>query len=236
MKEAAITWAASLLLFTLTTQAQSSLPLTSDIREIVTLPTVTGLKAVVSEGELVFISDNGRFAIKGTLYDTWHKTRITSLAALKQLSNTLYLDKLGVKLNELEPLILADNPVATTASKVVVFVDPRCPHCHKLLQQAKRLSDQFTFQIVALPLLSRSSTDMVRQLGCAQDKQQALKALLSGQYQGLIQQPDCDTTPMHRALITGNILGIKAVPFLIAPDGRTFQGVPPSLRQWLLGD
>lgn len=43
----------------------------------------------------------------------------------------------------------------------------------------------------------------------------------------------CDREPMQRALVTAHLFGIEAVPFLIAPDGRTFKGAPENLTDWL---
>ena len=34
-------------------------------------------------------------------------------------------------------------------------------------------------------------------------------------------------------MVTAKLFGIDGVPFLIAPDGRTFKGAPDSLADWL---
>ena len=34
-------------------------------------------------------------------------------------------------------------------------------------------------------------------------------------------------------LVTAKLFGIDGVPFLIAPDGRTFKGAPDNLADWL---
>ena len=43
----------------------------------------------------------------------------------------------------------------------------------------------------------------------------------------------CDHEPVQRALVTAKLFGIDGVPFLIAPDGRTFKGAPDNLADWL---
>ena len=43
----------------------------------------------------------------------------------------------------------------------------------------------------------------------------------------------CDREPVQRAIVTAKLFGIDGVPFLIAPDGRTFKGAPDSLADWL---
>jgi hypothetical protein len=97
---------------------------------MVSLP-VTGMKAVESNGRIVFMSDSGRFVIDGTLYDAWSKKPLTSLEEIREAGNTLDLSRLGLKMDDLNPLTLGEGK-----KKVVVFVDPRCPHCHELLKQA----------------------------------------------------------------------------------------------------
>ena len=47
-------------------------PRAAKIKEIVTLP-IKGIRAVESDGQIVFISDNGRFVITGQIYDVWGK-------------------------------------------------------------------------------------------------------------------------------------------------------------------
>ena len=34
-------------------------------------------------------------------------------------------------------------------------------------------------------------------------------------------------------MVTAKLFGIDGVPFLIAPDGRTFKGAPDNLADWL---
>ncbi len=63
---------------------------------MVSLP-VTGMKAVESNGRIVFMSDSGRFVIDGTLYDAWSKKPLTSLEEIREAGNTLDLSRLGLK-------------------------------------------------------------------------------------------------------------------------------------------
>lgn len=196
---------------------------------MVSLP-VTGMKAVESNGRIVFMSDSGRFVIDGTLYDAWSKKALTSLDEIRAAGNTLDLGRLGLNMDDLNPLILGEGD-----KKVVVFVDPRCPHCHELLKQALPLTKEYTFQLLPVPVLGPDSERQVGQLGCAEDRQAALDALVSGRIGGLAQSDSCDLEPMQRTLVTAQILGIQGVPFIIASDGRISRGRPYDLGAWLEG-
>lgn len=194
---------------------------------MVSLP-VTGIKAVESNGRIVFMSDSGRFVIDGTLYDAWSKKSLTSLDAIREASNTLDLSRLGLNMDDLNPLNLGEGK-----KKVVVFVDPRCPHCHELLKQALLLTKDYTFQILPVPVLGPDSERQVRQLGCARDKKAATAALLNGRIDNLEQDDACKLESMQRTLVTAQVLGIQGVPFMVASDGRISRGRPDDLAAWL---
>ncbi len=176
------------------------------------------------------MSDSGRFVIDGTLYDAWSKKPLTSLEEIREAGNTLDLSRLGLKMDDLNPLTLGEGK-----KKVVVFVDPRCPHCHELLKQALPLTKEYTFQILPVPVLGPDSERQVRQLGCARDKKAATDALLNGRIGNLEQDDACNLEPMQRTLVTAQILGIQGVPFIVANDGRISRGRPYDLSAWLEG-
>ncbi len=215
------------LTFLVKADTVSAVPSISKIDGMVSLP-ITGLKAVETNGRIVFMSDSGRFVIDGTLYDAWGKTPLTTLDQIREASNTLDLTRLGLNLDDLRPLTLGKGK-----KKVVIFVDPRCPHCHSVLNQAALLTNQYTFEILAIPVLGPDSERQVRQLGCAENKKAALNALLSGRISTIAQQDNCDLEPIQRTLVTAQILGIQGVPFIIAHDGRISRGRPADLKIWL---
>lgn len=205
----------------------TAFPNVGKIDGMASLP-ISGLNAVETNGEVLFLSDNGRFAIRGTLYDVWAQQPLQTLEAVRQADNTLDLKRLGLDISDLRPLTLG-----TGKKIVVIFVDPRCPHCHTVLQQAQKLVDDYTFQLLPVPVLGPDSEQQVRLLGCASDRNAALSTLLSGRINGLSQIEDCNLEPPQRTLVTAQILGIQGVPFLIAPDGRISRGHPADLSVWL---
>jgi len=216
-----------LLLLALTPMASADPPTLHNIDAMASLP-VTGIKAVESDGRLLFMSDNGRFVIDGTLYDLWAQQPLTSLTSIRTAGDRLDLRRLGLALDDLNPLTLGNG-----AAEVLIFVDPRCPHCHALLKQAGHLKDRYTFRILPVAVLGPESEQQVRQLGCAREPAAALQALTSGRFTDLPQQPDCDLAPLQRTLVTAQLLGVQGVPFIVAPDGRISRGRPQNLREWL---
>ena len=121
---------------------------------------------------------------------------------------------------------------------VVVFVDPRCPHCRALLGSLPALGARYRFRLVPLPVLGPASEQAVGRLDCLAERepQKAREALLSGQVDALPEPTaGCGQARAQRALVTAELLGITGVPYLIAPDGRMQQGAPADLSQWLEG-
>nr|WP_252152636.1 disulfide isomerase DsbC N-terminal domain-containing protein [Escherichia coli] len=59
-----------------TAHASSKLEITdpraAKIEDIVELP-IKGVRAVQSDGQIMFLSENGRFVISGQIYDLWSK-------------------------------------------------------------------------------------------------------------------------------------------------------------------
>jgi thiol:disulfide interchange protein DsbC len=218
---------ATLLFLLLAGLAKAEVPTLHQIDAMASLP-ITGMKAVESDGRLLFMSDNGRFVIDGTLYDVWAQQPLTSLASIRSAGDRLDLRRLGLPLDDLQALTLGEG-----AEEVLIFVDPRCPHCHALLKQAGHLQSRYTFRILPVAVLGPESEQQVRQLGCAAESGAALQALISGRVNGLPQRADCDLSPLQRTLVTAQLLGVQGVPFVVAPDGRISRGRPHSLREWL---
>jgi thiol:disulfide interchange protein DsbC len=138
-----------------------------------------------------------------------------------------------LKIDDLGPVIFG-----TGKEQVVVFVDPRCPYCGKVQKQMEALKGQYTFKVIPIPVLGPESQSLVVKIGCllqtpAKDK--AREALMHQAYDTLPSEIDskCDREPIQRAMVTAKLFGIDGVPFLIAPDGRTFKGAPDSLADWL---
>lgn len=194
---------------------------------------ITRLKAVVSNGELLYISDSGRYVLRGTLYDTWDRKPIKTLDEVRDSIEHIRLDRLNIKVADFNPLSFG-----TGSERVTVFVDPKCPWCAKLMKQMKDRSDlatQYTFDIVALPMLGSDSQRIVRELGCAKDRGAALKALMDEDYsKPLAQNKECDLKPIQKAMVTAQTLGIVGVPFVIRGDGLVQRGMPADLAGWLV--
>lgn len=195
---------------------------------------VTGLQVVeTTEGELLFLSDNGRYALRGRALDLWHGARLVSFEETIRLAGRIDLARLKLDVGDLGAIDLGEGP------EVVVFVDPLCPHCAALYAELQALLGTYRFRLVPVPVLGEDSQRAVLALAClsGSDPGKAREALLGSQTAGLPEATtDCGQGTAQRALIAAQILGIRGTPFLIAPDGRMRQGRPEDLAAWLRGE
>jgi len=195
---------------------------------------VTGIQVVeTTDGELLFLSDNGRYALRGPALDLWHGVRLVSFEETLRLARRIDLGRLKLDVGDLGAIDLGEGP------EVVVFVDPLCPHCAALYAELQTLLGTYRFRLVPIPVLGEPSQRAVLALAClsGSDPGKAREALLANQSAGLLApSADCGQGTAQRALIAAQILGIRGTPFLIAPDGRLRQGRPEDLAAWLRGE
>jgi thiol:disulfide interchange protein DsbC len=202
------------------------------IRGMQRLP-VTGVQMVDAGEHMLFVSDNGRYVFTGPAWDLWHGAKLTTLEEGTRLAARVDLKRLG-----LDPTSLGAIDLGSGKEDVVAFVDPRCPHCRSLLEKLPNLAERYRFRLVPLPVLGRDSETAVVRLDCLaeSDPNAAREALLSGKVEALPEATGtCGQGQAQRALVTARLLGIRGVPYLIAPDGRLQQGVPDDLEVWLEG-
>ena len=194
---------------------------------------VAGMQMVEAGERVLFVSANGRYVFTGPAWDLWHGAKLETLDEAARLAERIDLKRLG-----LDPAALGALDLGTGERDVVVFVDPRCPHCRRLMDQLPTLAERYRFRLVPLPVLGPESEAAVVRLACLaeQDPSAARDALLAETVDQLpAPTGTCGQAPVQRALVTAQLLGLAGVPYLIAPDGRLEQGVPEDLEAWLEG-
>jgi thiol:disulfide interchange protein DsbC len=198
---------------------------------------ITGLKMVKTGEQIVFMSSNGRFALYGgKLLDVWTQQEIKDIPDIDRIARRIDLSRMKLNIDDLGPVTVGHGK-----DSVLIFIDPRCPYCGKVMKDLQVLQERYTFKLVMVPILGQESQNIVVQLACQQaSKDQKVQdsvrqRLLKQDYAGLpTDNPaSCNKEPLQRAIVTAKLFGLPGVPFLIAPDGRTHSGAPESLTDWL---
>lgn len=185
----------------------------------------TGMSLVEAGDMTVLVSDNGRFVVgKFQMVDMWNSSLVTKIADLDQVDK-VDLKKLNANPEDLGALVFGNGP-----QEVVMFIDPNCPHCHKLMSQMPALSSQYTFKMVMIPVLGPASGELSKKLLCATDKTLAARALIENVPEGVrLSSTKCDVSPLTKAVMIARLLSIDAVPYTITPKHNVLRGEVPDL-------
>lgn len=199
------------------------------IKSVKSLP-IQGVKIIESDKGVFFVSENGRFAWKGPIYDLWNGKNVATIADADTVVNHIDIKKIG-----LDPDQLATLTMGKGDKEEIIFVSSDCPHCRKLLEQAVGLGDQYRFKVVLVPM-GPKSMEHTKQILCTKDQQVAVKALVSGKFEGL-GSGECgsDLKSLQHTLVAARILGLRSVPFMIRHDGKVQTGAVKDLAGWLAG-
>lgn len=198
-----------------------------NIDAIASLP-IEEIKAVETNGEIFFMSNNGRYVFRGQLTDTWHKRSLDTMQEIEYASNHIDLDLMGLPLDKLNTITIGGG-----SQRVVAFVDPKCSFCKTLIREALNKTDKYTFKLVVVPALGEDSNNMSKALFCSADKSPAIEKFLAGDLKSLPQKDTCDTKHYDLTLTVAQLIGIDHVPFILSPDGRYRSGTGEGFWKWI---
>lgn len=208
-------------------------PLARGIAEMASMPGGPW-RAVRVEGSdaLYFISGNGRWVVKGEAYDLWAGAALLDFEAVRASTRTVAFAGLGDLWPGLAPVTFG-----TGETDIIVFADPRCPHCEALIRDLQPFADRYRILVLQIPLLGEDSGRIVRAVHCAADRDAARAAVLAGPRAApLAPAASCDLGPLQRRLVTAELIGVRGVPFMVhGQTGRFVEGRPDDLAAWLGG-
>lgn len=183
---------------------------------------------------VAYMSQNGRFVLRGVIFDTWTGKTIQTMDDLRDSMRNVDLGELGLEDEDIAPFHFGTGP-----KKVTVFVDPFCPYCGQLFDELvadPAYARDYSFVILTVPFLGDNSTRAVNALHCAEDRDRALDALLTKDHSWMMSQQmtgTCDVQPVLQRTILSQMLGVTGVPYIIGAEGGISRGMPPSLKTFL---
>lgn len=190
---------------------------------------IDGLVAYEAKnGTVMYISQNGRYVFTGQVTDLWAKQKLSNADEVSTSINSIPLKTMGISFGEMGALTIGHGPHV-----VNVVTDPTCPACAKLNRLMVSLEDKYTFKVLALPALGGASRDLSKRIACDKNRKQAAKALLNETADSLPRPANCDLDPYKQALLFADYIGVREVPFIIAPNFQVSRGLPKNLGKWL---
>ncbi|MBV6418659.1 MAG: Thiol:disulfide interchange protein DsbC [Steroidobacteraceae bacterium] len=172
-------------------------------------------------GDIVYVSEDGRYALMGDLYD------------LKSNSNLSETRRRGLRKELLsavpdsQTLIFSPKDPKYTIN---VFTDVDCAYCRKLHSQIaeyNRLGVRVRYLFFPRTGPDTESWHKAESVWCAADRNEALTRAKRGE---AIKSRPCGQTPVAKEYQLGEDLGIQGTPAIVLANGEMLPGyVPPAM-------
>ncbi|MDI1254236.1 DsbC family protein [Thermomonas sp.] len=182
-----------------------------------------GFREVVASGQVVYVSDDGRYLFQGGLLDI-DKRKDLSEAAMSKV-RTEVLKAMPVS----DRIVFA--PVGKPKHTVVVLTDIECGYCRKFHSQIADYNKLgIEVQYMAFPRAGIGSPDFQKMVAvwCADDRR---KALTDAKNDHVVAMKTC-ANPVTMQHAAGTRMGLTGTPMILTPDGVMLGGyLPPEALQ-----
>ena len=175
---------------------------------------VPGYRQVLVGGQLVYVSDDGKYLLQGSLLDTRTKRDLT--ASRLALKSKQMIDAVPRS----QHIVFAP---AKPKYKITVFTDIDCGYCRKLHSQIaeyNKLGIEVDYLFFPRTGLGTPSYDKAVSVWCAKDRNAAFTAAK----EGIDPKPlKCDN-PVAQQFTLGTQIGVDGTPAVFAPNGSKIGG------------
>lgn len=100
----------------------------SSIKKIVNIEANQVRAIEKSDGTIMYMIDNGRFALTGKMVDVWNFKPLNTIDDIDYAVHHINLDNMGFDAADFNSV-----SVGKGKKHVTIFVDPRCTWCHRLI-------------------------------------------------------------------------------------------------------
>lgn len=180
---------------------------------------IAGFREVVAGGQVVYVSDDGRYLFQGTLLDIANRKDMAEAAMA------------GVRLKVLRDIPMADRivfaPAGAPKHTVVVLTDVECGYCRKFHEDIAKVNAQgIRVEYLAFPRAGIGSEDYKKMVSvwCAPDRRKALTDAKAGRK---VPNKTCERSPVDQQHLAGNRMGLTGTPMILAEDGTQIGGYLP---------
>lgn len=181
---------------------------------------VPGYRQVVIGNQMLYVSDDGKYLMQGSLYDTQEKRDLT--ASRLAVQNKTRLDAVPV-----DQHIVFPAAGGKAKYKVTVFTDIDCGYCRKMhteIADYNKLGIEVDYLFFPRSGPNTPSYDKAVSVWCAKDRKAAFTAAKSGVEPAPLK---CDN-PVTEQYNLGMQVGVAGTPTILGPDGSKLGGyIPP---------
>ena len=179
-----------------------------------------GVSEVLIGPRLMYISNDGKYLLQGSLIDLKTRTDIS-----EERRNGIRLDALN-ELGEEKMIIF---PGKEQKHTITVFTDIDCGYCRKLHgEMDKYNAEGITVRYLMFPRagIDSPSFNKAVTVWCSKDQQDAMTRSKSGEN---LPNASCDN-PIREEYELGQLLGVQGTPAIIMEDGAMLPGYVPAAR------
>ena len=176
-----------------------------------------GLYEVMLGGQVLYISWDARYLLRGDLIDIEKRKNISE--DRRKGARIAELDRLG------ESSMVVFKP-SDSKYKVTVFTDVDCGYCAKMHREMEGYNERgIEVRYLAFPRagVGSNSYNKMVSVWCADDQQQAMT---DAKARRRVTPKSCDN-PVQRHFELGQALGVNGTPTMILTDGRVVPGYLP---------
>ena len=177
-----------------------------------------GIYQIMVQGQVVFISEDGRYLIQGDIMDL--ETRQSVGDSMENDRRRQQIEQHG------EENMIVYTPEGETRHTVTVFTDIDCPYCRQMHQQLDQYLERgIAVRYIQMPRAGVDSDSYHKAVSvwCADDRHAAMDEAKDGV---TLKQGECDN-PVSEQLDLARSLGVNATPTFVGEDGSVYRGLVP---------
>ena len=180
---------------------------------------IPGFREVIAGGQVIWVSDDGKYLIQGDLFDIAARKDLGDEAMAKVRRQVL------ATLPEADRIVFA--PAGATKHTVVVLTDVECGYCRKFHTDIAEYTKRgIRVEYLAFPRAGIGSPDYRKMVAvwCAPDRR---KALTDAKNDRAVQQAACPRSPVDMQYNAGLRMGLEGTPMILTLDGHQLGGYLP---------
>ncbi len=183
---------------------------------------IPGLYEIARGPNILYISADGRFLVRGQLIDlTTHENLTEARRAEVRAVWAASLD---------ESTMVIFNPSGTVTHTVTVFTDIDCGYCrqfHDGMNELLARGVRVRYLLYPRSGLGTASAEKADAVWCSSDRRQAMTRAKAGQR---VTARPCGTTPVAMHLEWGREVGVSGTPTMVTDGGDLIPGYLPPAR------
>lgn len=189
---------------------------------------IPGLWEVSAGRQIVYVSEDGRYLVRGDMYDLMTNRSVTDdrMAELGDQMAARFQSALASDFDESRMIVFSpENPKHT----VTVFTDVDCGYCRKLHGEIDQYTSQgIKVRYVFLPLAGPGSSSWAKAeaVWCSADRNEALTRAKRGE--DIEAEGACEDTPVAEHYRLSRELGIQGTPGMVTEAGQFLAGYIPA--------